>query len=127
MQIECRKGCSGCVSRRSLSKCESFNLLQNARREKLERMGEEILDLWQQLDIPKAEQVLGFGWMASQTSSCSTHLVGKISTNAEQRIMPVARLAFPGAEKQRPKAPPLLVVERWPEVLNFVFCTSLEK
>lgn len=32
-------------------------LFQNTRREKLERMGEEILDLWQQLDIGKDEQV----------------------------------------------------------------------
>lgn len=46
-----------------LSKFIPFNVCQNARREKLERMGEEILDLWQQLDIPKAEQVLGFGSM----------------------------------------------------------------
>lgn len=30
---------------------------QDARREKLERMGEEILDLWQQLEIGKDEQV----------------------------------------------------------------------
>lgn len=33
--------------------------LQEARREKLERMGEEILDLWQQLGIGKDEQVEG--------------------------------------------------------------------
>lgn len=64
---------SGCFPPAPLRKFIPFNIFQNARREKLERMGEEILDLWQQLDIPKAEQVLGFGWMASQTSSCSTH------------------------------------------------------
>lgn len=32
-------------------------MFQDTRREKLERMGEEILDLWQQLDIGKDEQV----------------------------------------------------------------------
>lgn len=32
-------------------------VLQETRRKKLERMGEEILDLWQQLDIGKDEQV----------------------------------------------------------------------
>eukprot|EP00752_Nemacystus_decipiens_P008014 g7161.t1 len=38
------------------AKHEELIAQRNARREKLERMGEEILDLWQQLDIPKAEQ-----------------------------------------------------------------------
>lgn len=33
------------------------HVVQEARRKKLERMGEEILDLWQQLDIGKDEQV----------------------------------------------------------------------
>ncbi len=40
-----------------LVRFNSSQLCQNTRREKLERMGEEILDLWQQLDIGKDEQV----------------------------------------------------------------------
>lgn len=61
----------------SLSKLTPFNVFQNARREKLERMGEEILDLWQQLDIGKDEQVPQFGWIASPASACSKHLSEK--------------------------------------------------
>lgn len=42
-------------------------VLQEARRKKLERMGEEILDLWQQLDIGKDEQVPLCPWLGCFT------------------------------------------------------------
>lgn len=82
---------------------------QNARREKLERMGEEILDLWQQLDIGKDEQVPPFGWMTSQTSLISTH-------PSEQKYYQYKAGnfvdGFPGAEKQLPKSAPVVELAR---------------
>lgn len=63
---------SGCIPSASLSKFIPFNVFQNARREKLERMGEEILDLWQQLDIGKDEQVTLFGLAIDDKSTNAT-------------------------------------------------------
>lgn len=49
-------------------------MLQDARRAKLERMGEEILDLWQQLGVGKDEQVMQFGWSIAQNVMRSSPL-----------------------------------------------------